>query len=120
MTVGRDQTIGDKKARTGNPCALGRLLVRESNVINSEYVADRIAITIQNQSRHRLLLLQFLNLLTELVYLLLKLSRTQWQKIMCQDCCGEREKENDDCLNEALPCATDRLFFHQYFVGVHT
>ena len=71
MTVSCDQTLGYHEAGAGNSRSLCRLLVRESNLVNTEYVADRITILMQDLRRHGLFLLELIDLRGESANLLL-------------------------------------------------
>src|SRR5579864_5838437 len=57
VAVRGDEPVGDYETGSGNAGPLRRLLVRKPNLIYAEYVADRIAIAIQHDRGHCLLLL---------------------------------------------------------------
>jgi len=63
VAVGGKQAITNEESGPGDACANGRRLIRESDLVYAVNVSDGIAIAIEHESRHGLLLLELRHLL---------------------------------------------------------
>src|SRR5207302_3270016 len=62
VTIGGDESVRNDESSTRDARALDRLLMRKTHLINPKNVADRVAIAVEDERRHRLLLLELINL----------------------------------------------------------
>src|SRR5439155_14904267 len=76
VTVGGDESLRNDKSSTRDARALDRLLIRKPYLINPKNVADRVAIPVQHERRHRLLLLELFDLASQTADFLPQSGRT--------------------------------------------
>ena len=72
MTIGGKQSIRDNKSGARDAGAQCGAMLGKSDLVNAEYVTNRIAIPVQDHGRHGLFLLQLVYLQGKLLYLLMK------------------------------------------------
>ena len=113
VTVGGDQAVADKKSCAGNARANDRTLIRESDLIDAVNVADGIAIAVQDDGGHGLVLLELLDLRGQFMNLIL---RGRWGR--SAECRGGRvvvdhgegsqeQHDSQDGLHHLLPAIAD-------------
>jgi len=120
MTVGGYQAvaniISNQESGAGNAGANDWTLVRESHLIDAVNVSDGIAITVEHDGGHGLVLLELFNLGREFVNLLLQIAGG-----LCQGSRGsvivdhgegsQKEHDSHDGLHHLLPAVADRTEF---------
>src|SRR5277367_5996211 len=74
MTIRREQSVGDHEAGAGNAGAELRLPAGKSHVVDAEDVANGIAVAVQDEGGHGLLLLELLHFVSELLNLAFEVS----------------------------------------------
>ena len=125
MAVRRQQAIGNHEAGAGNARAKLRLAAWESDTIHTVDKTNRIAITVQDQRRHGLLLLELLhfvsqlqNLALQVVFLefalltisLLKIMRTRARGVAEHQNQANQQADSQHAFEHSLPDGTDALF----------
>ena len=65
MTIGGDESVRNYESSTRDTRAVNRLLIRKSDFVYAEDIADRVAIPVQHERRHRLLLLELFDLASQ-------------------------------------------------------
>src|SRR5205807_9335724 len=65
VTIGGDESVRNYESSTRDTRALNRLLIRKSDFVYAEDIADRVAIPVQHERRHRLLLLELFDLASQ-------------------------------------------------------
>ena len=110
MPIGGEQAVRDHKAGSRNARSQKRCPTAKPNIVDTEDVADGVAIMIQDQGRHRLLLFQLLDLMREFLNLLFEWVRSRGRIVVRQQESGDEKKSHDDSLDSPLPDTTDRLF----------
>src|SRR6185437_15594455 len=90
------------------------------DLVDSEDVADRIAVPVQYYGRHRLFLLQFMDLRRQRAHLFLQLPRVRRQQEVQQQQKRNCEKNNEGALQKFLPGPADRFFFGRKMIERHT
>jgi hypothetical protein len=82
MAIGREQSIGNHKTSSGNACPQLRRMAFETHLIHAENITDGVAVAIQDQGRHGLLLLQLLNFVFQRLHFLFEFMRSAARVIM--------------------------------------
>jgi hypothetical protein len=101
VTVGGYQAVAHQKSCARNPRANHRTLVRETHLVDAINVADGVAIAVQHDGGHGLVLLELLDLCPQFVNLLLEIARGLGQRGPGREIMdhGEGSQEQDDSQN---------------------
>src|SRR5215471_16685316 len=120
VAVGGNQSIANKKAGARDPSTNAGTTVGKSDLIHAVDVADRVAIAVEHNRRHRLLLPELLDLCREFVNPLLQVVLryplgSHPPVVVNHGQCTDQHHDGEHTLDHLLPAITDNIGFLRSF-----